>query len=93
MSGLENGDGQEHAAVASDGQLDHPLAVTSRGDVGERTSVTREDSFHVQYGALLGAEDAERIKECLHALITKCLIPYAERQIRILNELVRVGVS
>ncbi|OQV12963.1 Trafficking protein particle complex subunit 8 [Hypsibius exemplaris] len=81
-NGGDEGDGQGDGAV-DDGPADHPLA-TRKSSQKSPSKVTEV----VEIGKLLGQEDGERIRECLVAFTTKCLIPYAERQIRILNELI-----
>jgi len=81
----------ENSSELSDQELDHPLAVNNlppdtpppHQPQAKLTQATRESvSKH------LTANDIDRIRILMRELVIKCLIPYVEKQLRVLQEIV-----
>ncbi|XP_055355041.1 trafficking protein particle complex subunit 8-like [Paramacrobiotus metropolitanus] len=79
-SEMLNGSAEEKKDSVDGAVVDtHPLSPSFQGKM---------DVAQPEVGNLLSSEDAEGIREFIIDLVNKCLIPYAEKQIKSLNELI-----
>ena len=87
--------------LPSPGFEDYPTNQSTRGSFsgGSSSSMSKSSSFHAEksrgigHGMCLTASDQDRIRIFIHEFAVRALIPWAERQMKTLNDLVWILIE